>query len=121
MENPVGAMTVDPGGFYVAPAAVQLPPMPRTVAEYRPVSLPIVERYSGDPFAAPTAFRPSTDRFLGPWQVPQLVNHLARTSSGSQYAPAPVPASVPSYTMGNGIGRVVPATPVRNVDVGRPS
>lgn len=113
--DPVSLMTTDPGGFYVYPAGQSMPALPSTTFVYdRPQSFPIVERYSGDPFAAPVAFRPSTDRFLDPtYDVPALLNYRTTgTVSGSQYAASVVtPATVPRYRTSNGVAvpEVVPA------------
>lgn len=122
--DPVASMTMDPGGFYVVPVAAQIPSsvpaVPPPMRDSAPASRPIVERFSGDPFATPVAFRPDTDRFILPPPAPALANYLAASSvPGSQYAAAVVPSGVPGYRSGNGISRVVPAVPVRNVDYPR--
>ena len=118
----MAAMVTDPGGFYLYPPAAQVPVPTPVYVEERPQSLPLVQRSSGDAFAMPTAFRPSTDAFLAPNQPPALGNYLARQGlSGSQYAPEvmPVlPAGSPTY--GSSVATVVPAGNLRNVDYGRP-
>lgn len=114
-------MTVEPGGFYVYPPVDVVTASPAVmVPPPRPQSLPLVTQGSGDPFAAPTSFRPDTDRFLGPYPVPALANYVA-LSQRSQYLPPVQPAGTPGYRKGNGIGRVVPVVNIRNVDHGRPN
>jgi hypothetical protein len=61
----------------------------------------------GNPWAQPTAYRPDTDRFIGP-EVHPALKYSNPGVSGSQYAPSVViPAGVPQY----GAKRVVDPVP----------
>lgn len=94
MQNQVPNMTQNPpdaGTYSYAPQA-QLPPSTQTIVINPPQNQPT------DDFAAPTAYRPSTDRFIGQELVPQAKNARATISQFSQYAPSMVTSSsIPSY------------------------
>lgn len=92
MAGPSG-VTVDSGGYMVQdmPAAA---PIPAQVVVVNPPDFP------GNPWAQPTAYRPSTDQYIGPYPVP-AVTAAQSSPSVSQYAPAQVtPAGTPQYAHG---------------------
>jgi hypothetical protein len=96
-------MTTAPttSGFYNYPPQTQLPPSVSVVVNQPPQAAPY------DQYATPTAYRPSTDAYIGDANVPTLENsQYAATQNGSRYnAPIVYPSMVPHYGQnGNGVG-----------------
>jgi len=100
MASSVSNMSQNPAdqGTYTYPVQRQLPPSTQTIVINPPQSLPQATPTSYDNFSTPTAYRPSTDAFIGQEVVPQLKNARATISQFSQYAPSMVTSSsIPGY------------------------
>lgn len=121
MADAVSQMTTNPsdGGFYNYGPQSQLPPSVSVVVNNPPQSLPQVQSSAYDPYAVPTAHRPSTDANIGENLHPALENALAiAPMARSRYAPSVVyPSSVPSYERSaNGVLNTEPVLNRFNLD-----
>lgn len=99
----------DPGGFVEQPLAPETPAPAQVIV----INAPKTE---ANPWASPTAFRPSTDQFIDSNAHPAL-RYMNAPQNGSQYAPTVVaPAGTPKYTHGP-IMAPVPAVAGKNSGV----
>jgi len=91
-------------GTYTYGPQKQLPPSAQTIVINPPQSLPETTQSPVDPYATATAYRPTTDQYVGAEVVPQLKNARATITQYSRYSPSMVTSSsIPGYVSQNGV------------------